>query len=78
LSSQNGFAHRLASNNRSAQENCELIFLTIYGRVATTAELEVAVAHVSRIAMADGSEKDERYRDLIWALLASNEFMFVQ
>jgi hypothetical protein len=78
LSSQTGFAHRLAVNNRSPQENCELIFLTLYGRVGTAAELEVAVAHVSGSAAADESDKIERYRNLIWALLASNEFMFVQ
>jgi hypothetical protein len=78
LSSQTGFAHRLAVNNRSPQENCELIFLTLYGRAGTAAELEVAVAHVSGSAAADESDKIERYRNLIWALLASNEFMFVQ
>ena len=78
LSSQTGFTHRLAVNNRSPQENCELIFLTLYGRAGTAAELEVAVAHVSGSAAADESDKIERYRNLIWALLSSNEFMFVQ
>jgi hypothetical protein len=46
--------------------------------MGTMAELEVAVAYVSGSAAVDGSGKIERYRDLIWALLASNEFMFVQ
>ena len=78
LTSDMGLVHRLSQNGRSPHENCELIFWTLYGRPPVAAELAVAVAHVSGSATADGAEKIERYRNLIWALLASNEFMFVQ
>ena len=80
LTSQAGFVHRLGLNGRSPQENCELIFRTLYGRSPLAAEIAVAVKHVSGTAEepVDGLEKTERYRNLIWALLASNEFMFVQ
>jgi hypothetical protein len=80
LTSEIGLVHRLSQNDRSPHENCELIFWTLYGRPPVAAELAVAVEHLSGTAEVpvDGTEKIERYRNLVWALLASNEFMFVK
>lgn len=71
LTDKNGYASRLAGNTASHAENVQEIFLRVLSRNPRTEEMQTAVTFLE-------SEKDraEAYRSLLWALLATNEFLF--
>ena len=71
LTAENGYAAKLASNQRASTENTKDVFLRLLGRAPRVDELQAAVDFL-------GNEEDrqEAYRSLLWSLLATNEFMF--
>ena len=73
LSSEDGLVNRLAGSSEAHPENIEKIFLTLLGRSPVQAELEVSMEYLK---MTD--DRAEAYRNLVWSLLATNEFMFIR
>ena len=71
LTDKNGYAARLSGNTVSHADNVQEIFLRVFSRRPRTEEIQTAVTYLE-------SEKDraEAYRSLLWALLATNEFLF--
>lgn len=68
--SNSPFIERLAAAE-SEEAGADEIFLRVYGRLPRPEEKQVAVDFVS-----SASDKNDAYRSLIWALLATNEFLF--
>lgn len=73
LSSEKGFIQRLATNDATHLENVDLIFLTLMGRNPIEAEQQVATEYLNSV-----DDRAEGYRNLVWSLLATNEFMFIR
>ncbi len=73
LVSDKGFIQRLATNEADHAKNVELVFLTLMGRPPIQAERQIAIDYLE-------SEEDrtEAYRNFVWSLLATNEFMFIR
>lgn len=70
LTDKNGYIEQLASNQKTHSDNVREIFVRTLSRPPRTSEVETAVKYLN-------SEKNqhEAYRSLVWALLATNEFM---
>lgn len=70
LTDKNGYIELLASNQKTHSDNVREIFVRTLSRPPRTSEVETAVKYLN-------SEKNrhEAYRSLVWALLATNEFM---
>lgn len=70
LTDKNGYIELLASNQKTHSDNVRDIFVRTLSRPPRTSEVETAVKYLN-------SEKNrhEAYRSLVWALLATNEFM---
>lgn len=70
LTDKNGYIEQLASNQKTHSDNVREIFVRTLSRHPRTSEVETAVKYLN-------SEKNrhEAYRSLVWALLATNEFM---
>ena len=70
LTDKNGYIEQLASNQKTHSVNVREIFVRTLSRPPRTSEVETAVKYLN-------SEKNrhEAYRSLVWALLATNEFM---
>ncbi|MEQ8852007.1 DUF1549 and DUF1553 domain-containing protein [Gimesia sp.] len=70
LTDKNGYIEQLASNQKTHSENVREIFVRTLSRPPRTSEVKTAVKYLN-------SEKNrhEAYRSLVWALLATNEFM---
>ncbi len=70
LTDKNGYIELLASNQKTHSDNVREIFVRTLSRTPRTSEVETAVKYLN-------SEKNrhEAYRSLVWALLATNEFM---
>ena len=73
LSSEDGLVQRLAGSSETHPEIIEKIFLTLMGRSPVRAELEISMEYLK---MTD--DRAEAYRNLVWSLLATNEFMFIR
>lgn len=70
LTDKNGYIEQLASNQKTHSDNVREIFVRTLSRPPRVSEVESAVKYLN-------SEKNrhEAYRSLVWALLATNEFM---
>ncbi|HAL14482.1 MAG TPA: S-layer protein [Planctomycetaceae bacterium] len=73
LAAETGFIQRLADNNVSHAINVNLVFLTLMGRLPIDAEKQVAIEYLDTV-----EDRAEAYRNLVWSLLATNEFMFIR
>ena len=71
LTAEDGYANRLAANDKSAAENTLDIFLRVHGRPPRCEELKTAVGF-----LASEQDRADAYRSLLWSLLATNEFLF--
>ena len=80
LMSPDGFVQQLVGNQQSAEMNSRLVFWTLLGRAPSDEELAVAVSHLANRGDTEQTLDEKRtvYQNLIWALLATNEFMFVK
>jgi hypothetical protein len=71
LTSEKGYARRLADNGRPHAENVRDAFSRVFARAPRPGELAVAVKFLER-----QSSRREAYASLLWSLLATNEFLF--
>ena len=71
LTAEDGYAHQLAGNEKTAELNVDDIFLRVLGRPPEPAELTEAVNY-----LASEENPVDAYGSLLWTLLATNEFMF--
>ncbi|MBN9120287.1 MAG: DUF1549 domain-containing protein [Planctomycetes bacterium] len=71
LTSDKGYAKRLAVNGKPHEENVRDIFLRVFGRPPRPKELAAAVKFLNSEADRKGA-----YASLLWSLLATNEFLF--
>ncbi len=71
LTDKNGYAARLAANKKPHSENIRELFVRVFARPPRPQEARTAGEYLE-------SEQDraEGYRSLLWALLATNEFLF--
>jgi hypothetical protein len=71
LTAETGFAKRLAARQLSPAERATEAFVRILARPPTPAELTKATAFLE-----SETDQTEACRSLLWALLATNEFLF--
>lgn len=71
LSEKAGYATRLATNGKSHSENIPRLFLRVFARRPGEIELRTALEYLE-----SESDRSEAYQSLLWALLATNEFLF--
>lgn len=71
LTSDKGYVARLASNKRSHAENVREMFLRVFGRLPRPREHVVATGFLE-----SQMDRKEAYGNLLWSLLATNEFLF--
>ncbi len=71
LTAPTGYAARLAGNGKPHAENVPDIFLRVFARTPRPRELTAAVQFLESQV-----DRKEAYRSLLWALLATNEFLF--
>jgi hypothetical protein len=71
LTSDKGYAKRLAGNGKSHDENVRDVFARVFGRAPRPKELAAAVKFLN-----SESDRKEAYASLLWSLLATNEFLF--
>lgn len=71
LTAAGGYVDQLTKSGRSHAENVQAIFNRLFARSPRPNELQTAVGFLE-------SQKDQQegYRSLLWALLATNEFLF--
>jgi hypothetical protein len=76
LSRQNGRADALtnAKDTRSDTEKVDEIFLWAFGRKPTANDMKVALEHIEKHKAA----KKTAYENILWALINTKEFVFVQ
>ena len=67
----NGYVDKLASAGPEYRERVRSIFQRVFARPPRDSELQTAVAFLE-----SQSDVKEGYRSLLWALLATNEFLF--
>jgi len=72
LSEKTGYATRLADNKKSHSENVPELFVRVFARRPREQETRTALEYLE-------SEPDRKaaYQSLLWALLATNEFLFI-
>jgi hypothetical protein len=73
LATAGGRAEMLAKDPRPDGQKIDELFWLAFGRAATTAEKERAMAHLAKKA----SARKTAYEDIIWALLNAKEFQFI-
>ena len=71
LSEKAGYATRLATNGKSHSENIPRLFLRVFARRPGEIELRTALEYLE-----SESDRSVAYQSLLWALLATNEFLF--
>lgn len=71
LTDKDGYATRLAANQKPHTENVADVFLRVLGRPPRATERQAAVEFLE-----SESDRAEAYRSLLWSLLATNEFLF--
>lgn len=74
LSRQNGRADLLARDPRPDAEKVEELFLWAFARPPSPEHLRLAMEHINRNAQ----NKKVAYENLLWALINTKEFVFVQ
>jgi hypothetical protein len=74
LARPGGRAEQMAKDRRPDAEKVEELFLWALGRRPTPAQLDQALAHIAR------HERDKRaaYENILWALINTKEFVFIQ
>ncbi|QDT41719.1 hypothetical protein Pan241w_17820 [Gimesia alba] len=70
LTDKNGYVEKLGANTKPHSENIRDIFLRTLSRNPRAAEEAMAVEYLK-----SEKSRQEGYRSLLWALLATNEFM---
>jgi len=83
LAAGNGTAAQLAASQDSEEARIHRLYLLAFSRKPTAEELETAVAYLKEPVLNDKGEPltpqqaaPQKYRDLIWALMNSKEFLF--
>ncbi|MEO1999644.1 MAG: DUF1549 and DUF1553 domain-containing protein, partial [Planctomycetaceae bacterium] len=71
LSAKDGYVARLAANKMQTDAQIEDIFLRAFARSPNPRERQTALQFIQ-----DNSDRTEAYGSLLWALLATNEFLF--
>ncbi len=74
LARPNGRADLLARDPRPDAEKVEELFLWSFGRRPSAEHLQVALAHIARNAQ----NKRQAYENILWALINTKEFVFIQ
>jgi hypothetical protein len=74
LSRADGRADKLAKDPRPDAQKIDELFLWVYGRKPTTDQSAVALAHLAK----HGDNKKSAYENILWALLNTKEFVFIQ
>ena len=64
----------LAKDPRPEEQKIEELFLWVYGRKPTVEQSNVALAHLAK----EGANKKAAYENILWALLNTKEFAFIQ
>ncbi len=70
LSAKEGYVTKLAAQESATKQKIADVFLRTFGRNPQSSELNTAIEFLK------DADPIEGYRSLIWALLATNEFMF--
>ena len=71
LTTDKGFVAQLAANKKPHGENIQDIFLRVFARPPRPREQAAALKFLE-----SQSSRNEAYASLLWALLATNEFLF--
>ena len=74
LSRAAGRAELLAKDPRPEEQKIEELFLWVYGRKPTAEQSNVALGHLAKQA----ANKKAGYENILWALLNTKEFAFIQ
>lgn len=74
LSRPAGRAELLAKDSRPDEQKIEELFLWVYGRKPTAEQSKVALAHLAKQA----ANAKIAYENILWALLNTKEFAFIQ
>jgi hypothetical protein len=72
LAAKGGLAERLTRSERPVNARVEELFLTALARPPTADETARAVAY-----LAGASDRAEAFRDLVWVLLNTKEFLYI-
>ncbi len=73
LNNNNGLALKLAADKaRSTEAKITELYLRAFARPPRPDELATAVAHVNE----PGTDPNENYKDLLWAIINTKEFLF--
>ena len=67
-------AELLAKDSRPEEQKIEELFLWVYGRKPTVEQSKVALAHLAKQA----ANAKVAYENILWALLNTKEFAFIQ
>ena len=70
LSAKEGYVAKLVAQESAPKQKIADIFLRTFGRSPQSGELDTAIQFL------EDADPIEGYRSLVWALLATNEFMF--
>ncbi|MBM4072220.1 MAG: DUF1549 domain-containing protein [Planctomycetes bacterium] len=71
LTAAKGYVAQLAGNKKSHRDNVHDIFARVFARTPRPRELGIAVGFLESQA-----DRNEAYGNLLWSLLATNEFLF--
>jgi hypothetical protein len=71
LTAETGYARRLAARKLSPAERATEAFVRVLGRLPRNEELETATAFLE-----SETDVEDACRSLLWAMLATNEFLF--
>lgn len=71
LTAADGYAAKLKSSGQSTTENVQAIYARLFARPPRPNELATAVRFIE-----SKPDREDAYRSLLWALLATNEFLF--
>lgn len=72
LSEKTGYALRLGVNKKSHSENIAELFVRVFSRRPLEKEAAAALEYLE-----SESDRKAAYQSLLWALLATNEFLFI-
>jgi len=72
LAEKSGFVTRLAANKKSHSDNVQELFVRVFSRRPRAEETRTALEYLE-----SESDRKAAYQSLMWALLATNEFLFI-
>src|SRR5262249_35848301 len=72
IAARGGLAERLAKDRRPLAARVDELFLTAFARPPTRDEAARAIAYLE-----DEPDPAEGFRDLVWALLNTKEFLYI-